>query len=917
MSIVQLAAARCQPTSPNSIIAWSPEEEIKASTALRRELGLARSAQCRTLFVEREKRLSAERLARLALEEALARHKTCTGERDAARARAADAATLAARRRLSAGSAHRDADVESGDKRAAFQADRLRARRRRDDARDRSRAAAGLQHELNLERDAPKVRAEQRRESWTDTADAGRARAVRRAAKAAARGPADAASPTYERDFTRDETYDAGGPCVQTRGEGIMEASAFRTTVPATRHAQLGDAHALTAAATAATDAAARIRRTASNPAGLAAAEAAEKAALRRRLQAKEAQRALQASQRRGVKATRKDKSRALADRTQLELDRHRLRSRAAAKQRAPGVVLQSLRDERNRERAQKRGDFGDETQAAEDVVEAAAEAAYRAAAPTGFADIVQRGAAPAPRIVQPRPVALSAPAETPPSTKLEETRWSDRREQMPAPVSAPDPVVLRPRPPPPTPQPAKEADLEAEDEDVLDEAFLKELAEEGDRLDAEAATSPAPPAPLAVAAPSLAEAPVAVPPSAESPPPQPEEDDTLSSRTRRFHTTHHDGDLVFKAPAAPAFETLSAPVSLEDAPPSPEDTPAVSPFAAAIARRRAAVDAAPVADAYDDAFAAHVLPEDQIDFEEPVTPVPAEPRVDGPATPTPAFAAATPAQETFMDSLPRRDLDAALDEAPGQGTWYDETYADLSPLQDDREEINAEADRAVEAAEAELRRRDEVLEAYVVAQAQAALEVGALEAKDTFSDSTPADESAPGESSDEPYASTPPDESEESSDEPYHLSSASSAEFGRTTDLPRDDALLGLPAGLRSGDADALASWARRTLAETGEESEDEASVGSPTATSESALDAAERLLRSLSPDRPRVPSDLSPDESPTDRLATSSSSEEDGLDDVLRRLEELTAAMRERSARYEVQDASDNALQDLLHEE
>jgi hypothetical protein len=403
--------------------------------------------------------------------------------------------------------------------------------------------------------------------------------------------------------------------------------------------------------------------------------------------------------------------------------------------------------------------------------------------------------------------------------------------------------------------------------------------------------------------------------PSAESPPPQPEEDDTLSSRTRRFHTTHHDGDLVFKAPAA--FETLSAPVWLEDAPPSPEDAPAVSPFAAAIARRRAAVDAAPAADAYDDAFAAHVLPEDQIDFEEPVTPVPALPRVDGPATPTPAFAAATPAQETFMDSLPRRDLDAALDEAPGQGTWYDETYADLSPLQDDREEINAEADRAVEAAEAEQRRRDEVLEAYVVAQAQAALEVGAPEAKDTFSDSTPADESAPGESSDEPYASTPPDESEESSDEPYHLSSASSAEFGRTTDLPRDDALLGLPAGLRSGDADALASWARRTLAETGEESEDEASVGSPTATSESALDAAERLLRSLSPDRPRVPSDSSPDESPTDRLATSSSSEEDGLDDVLRRLEELTAAMRERSARYEVQDASDNALQDLLHEE
>ena len=36
-----------------------------------------------------------------------------------------------------------------------------------------------------------------------------------------------------------------------------------------------------------------------------------------------------------------------------------------------------------------------------------------------------------------------------------------------------------------------------------------------------------------------------------------------------------------------------------------------------------------------------------------------------------------------------------------------------------------------------------------------------------------------------------------------------------------------------------------------------------------------------------------------------------------ILRRLEELTAAMRERSARYEAADASDNALRDLLRDE
>ena len=97
MSIVALAAKRCQPTSPNSIVAWSPEEEIAAATALRKELSLARSHQCRRLFVEREKRVSQERQARLALEEALARHEATTAERDAARKKAADAATLAAK----------------------------------------------------------------------------------------------------------------------------------------------------------------------------------------------------------------------------------------------------------------------------------------------------------------------------------------------------------------------------------------------------------------------------------------------------------------------------------------------------------------------------------------------------------------------------------------------------------------------------------------------------------------------------------------------------------------------------------------------------------------------------------------------------------------------------------------------------
>ena len=257
MSIVALAAKRCQPTSPNSIVAWSPEEEIAAATALRKELSLARSHQCRRLFVEREKRVSQERQARLALEEALARHEATTAERDEARKKAADAATLAARRRLSAGSAHRDADVASGDTREAFQQERIKARQRRDDALQRSRAAADVQRELNLERDAQRIQAEQRWESRNDAAAVQRARAVKHAAKMAEREPDDDAPLTEERDF-EDETYNAGGPCVQTRGEGITEVGAWRTTVPATRHAA-----ALTHAAAAATDAAARIRRTA------------------------------------------------------------------------------------------------------------------------------------------------------------------------------------------------------------------------------------------------------------------------------------------------------------------------------------------------------------------------------------------------------------------------------------------------------------------------------------------------------------------------------------------------------------------------------------------------------------------------------------------------------------------------------
>ena len=42
---------------------------------------------------------------------------------------------------------------------------------------------------------------------------------------------------TEERDFTRDETFDAGGPCVQTRGEGITEVGAWRTTCRRRAHA--------------------------------------------------------------------------------------------------------------------------------------------------------------------------------------------------------------------------------------------------------------------------------------------------------------------------------------------------------------------------------------------------------------------------------------------------------------------------------------------------------------------------------------------------------------------------------------------------------------------------------------------------------------------------------------------------------
>ena len=78
-----LAAKRCQPTSPNSIVAWSPEEEIAAATALRKELSRARD-QCRRLFVEREKCVAGAP-GTTGPEEAFARHEATTAERDEAR----------------------------------------------------------------------------------------------------------------------------------------------------------------------------------------------------------------------------------------------------------------------------------------------------------------------------------------------------------------------------------------------------------------------------------------------------------------------------------------------------------------------------------------------------------------------------------------------------------------------------------------------------------------------------------------------------------------------------------------------------------------------------------------------------------------------------------------------------------------
>ena len=118
MSIVALAAKRCQPTSPNSIVAWSPEEEVAAATAPTQGAEPARSHQCRRLFVEREKRVSQERQRRDWPEEALARHEATTRPNGMKQGRRPPTlAARAARRRLSAGSAHQDADVASSETR--------------------------------------------------------------------------------------------------------------------------------------------------------------------------------------------------------------------------------------------------------------------------------------------------------------------------------------------------------------------------------------------------------------------------------------------------------------------------------------------------------------------------------------------------------------------------------------------------------------------------------------------------------------------------------------------------------------------------------------------------------------------------------------------------------------------------------
>ena len=117
---------------------------------------------------------------------------------------------------------------------------------------------------------------------------------------------------------------------------------------------------------------------------------------------------------------------------------------------------------------------------------------------------------------------------------------------------------------------------------------------------------------------------------------------------------------------------------------------------------------------------------------------------------------------------------------------------------------------------------------------------------------------------------------------------------LGATAEVPPRDDGGGLSPP-QSADADALADWARAVLADGGA-GDDESPADDDTA----ALSAAERLLRSLqegssaSPsDGTATKSDASPDKS--------TSTEEDGLDDVLRRLEDLTASMRQRSLRFE----------------
>ena len=186
---------------------------------------------------------------------------------------------------------------------------------------------------------------------------------------------------------------------------------------------------------------------------------------------------------------------------------------------------------------------------------------------------------------------------------------------------------------------------------------------------------------------------------AAAAAPPSPDEDDTLSSTTRRrFHTTHHDGDLVFKAPAADpepaapvAFERLTEPVSLEDedAPPEPAPRPPRrrrrprTPPGRRPSRRPSRGAAPPSMEQPTTPSRAHVLPGDGIDFTEPITPVPTR-GAPGTSRPPPRSTrrpsrAPRPTRRRSW-TRPAARTSAALDEAPGQGTWYDETYSDLSP---------------------------------------------------------------------------------------------------------------------------------------------------------------------------------------------------------------------------------------------